>query len=140
TPEWDDTDRLLDAISAAADGGMVALQWRRKTADPDAGLAQARQVAERCQKEGLLFMVNDDWRLASLINADGVHLGREDGSVADARLALGPDKIIGCSCYNQPALAADAIKAGVDYVAFGAMFASSIKPDALRATLEDIRQ
>ncbi|PLC50435.1 thiamine phosphate synthase [Pollutimonas subterranea] len=140
TPEWDDTDKLLDAISAAAHGGMVALQWRRKTIDPDAGLAQARRVAEHCQKEGLLFIVNDDWRLASLIDADGVHLGREDGSVAQARLALGPGKIIGCSCYNQPTLAIEAIKADVDYVAFGAMFASSVKPDAVRATLDDIRQ
>ena len=140
TPEWDDTDRLLDAISAAADGGMTALQWRRKTIDADAGLAQARRVAERCQKEGLLFIVNDDWRLASLIDADGVHLGREDGGVAEARLALGPGKIIGCSCYNQPKLAVEAIEADVDYVAFGAMFASSVKPDAVRASLDDIRQ
>lgn len=140
TPEWDDTDKLLNAISAAAAGGMVALQWRRKTAGADTGLVQVRQVAERCRKEGLLFIVNDDWRLASLIDADGVHLGREDGSVAQARLALGSDKIIGCSCYNQPALAADALKADVDYVAFGAMFPSSVKPDAVRATLEDIRQ
>lgn len=140
TPEWDDTDKLLNAISAAASGGMVALQWRRKTAGADAGLVQVRRVAERCRKEGLLFIVNDDWRLASLIDADGVHLGREDGNVAQARLALGSDKIIGCSCYNQPALAADALKADVDYVAFGAMFPSSVKPDAVRATLEDIRQ
>ena len=140
TPEWDDTDKLLNAISAAASGGMVALQWRRKTAAADAGLVQARRVAERCRKEGLLFIVNDDWRLASLIDADGVHLGREDGSVAQARLALGSDKIIGCSCYNQPALAVEALQADVDYVAFGAMFPSSVKPNAVRATLDDVRQ
>lgn len=140
TPEWDDTDKLLDAISAAAQGGMVALQWRRKKTDADEGLKQARRVAERCRKEGLLFIVNDDWRMASLIDADGVHLGREDGSVAQARMALGSEKIIGCSCYNQPALAAEALKADVDYVAFGAMYASTVKPDAVRATLQDIRR
>ncbi len=138
TPEWDDTARLLDAISAAASGGMTALQWRRKTASPEAGLAQARRVGERCRQLGLLFIVNDDWRLAALIDADGVHLGREDGGVAQARLALGPDKIIGCSCYNEPALAVQALKADVDYIAFGAMYPSSVKPDAVHATLEDV--
>ncbi|HWL30122.1 MAG TPA: thiamine phosphate synthase, partial [Burkholderiaceae bacterium] len=98
TPEWDDTDRLLAAIDDAAEGGMVALQWRRKTIAPEARLVQVRRVAERCHKLGLLLIINDDWRLAALIDADGVHLGREDGSLAQARLALGSDKIIGCSC------------------------------------------
>ena len=140
TPEWNDTDKLLDAVSAATRGGMVALQWRRKTATPEAGLIQVRRLAEHCRKLGLLFIVNDDWRLAALVDADGVHLGREDGSVAQARLALGADKIIGCSCYNQPQLAAQALKADVDYVAFGAMYPSSVKPDAVQATLEDVEQ
>lgn len=140
TPEWDDTDKLMEAISAATRGGMVALQWRRKTASPETGLIQARRLAEHCHKLGLLFIVNDDWRLAALIDADGVHLGREDGSIAQARLALGSDKIIGCSCYNQPTLATQALKADVDYIAFGAMYPSKIKPDAIRATLENIEQ
>lgn len=140
TPEWDDTDKLLNAVSAATRGGMVALQWRRKTAPPEAGLIQARRLAKHCRKLGLLFIVNDDWRLAALIDADGVHLGREDGSVAQARLALGSDKIIGCSCYNQPALAAQALEADVDYIAFGAMYPSKVKPAAIRATLENIEQ
>ncbi len=140
TPEWSDTALLLDAISAAASGGMVALQWRRKTAAPDEGLAQVRQVGERCKELGVLFIVNDDWRLAAMIDADGVHLGRDDGSISDARLALGSGKIIGCSCYNQPTLAAKALKVDVDYVAFGAMYPSSVKPEAVHATLEDIEQ
>lgn len=140
TPEWDDTEKLLDAISEAANGGMVALQWRRKTIAPEARLEQVRRVAECCHKLGLLLIINDDWRLAALIDADGVHLGREDGSLAQARLALGSDKIIGCSCYNDPRLADQALKADVDYVAFGAMYPSSNKPDAVRATLEHIAQ
>lgn len=140
TPEWDDTEKLLDAISQAAEGGMVALQWRRKTIAPEARLEQVRRVAECCHRLGLLLIINDDWRLAALIDADGVHLGREDGSLAQARLALGSDKIIGCSCYNDPRLADLALKADVDYVAFGAMYPSSNKPDAVRATLEDITQ
>lgn len=140
TPEWDDTPKLLDAIKAAAAGGMSALQWRRKTVAPEAGLAQVRQVGELCRKLGVVFIVNDDWRLAALVDADGVHLGREDGSVAQARLALGPDKIIGCSCYNDLALAAVALQDKVDYIAFGAMFPSGIKPNAVRALPEHIEQ
>ncbi len=140
TPEWDDTGKLLDAIAAAASGGMVALQWRRKTAAPDAALAQARQVADACRTLGVVSIVNDDWRLAALIDADGVHLGRDDGSLAEARLALGAEKIIGCSCYNEPALAAQALASGADYIAFGAMYPSRVKPDAVRATLEHVEQ
>ena len=112
TPEWDDTEKLIAAITAAAQGGMVALQWRRKTASADAGLAQARQVIQACRQLNVVSIVNDDWRLAALLDADGVHLGRDDGNLLEARQALGPENIIGCSCYNQPALAAAALAAG----------------------------
>jgi len=139
TPEWDDTDRLLQAISQAAAGGMTALQWRRKTVAAAQRVAQARAVVDLCRTLGVVSIINDDWRLAALVDADGAHLGRDDGSLAEARVAL-EDKIIGCSCYNQPALAAQALKAGADYVAFGAMYSSSVKPDAVHATLEDIEQ
>ncbi|NLC34847.1 MAG: thiamine phosphate synthase [Alcaligenaceae bacterium] len=140
SPEWDDTDRMLAAISAAASGGMAAFQWRRKTAAPDAAVEQARQVVQHCRELGVLSIINDDWRLAALIDADGVHLGRDDGSLADARIALGPERIVGCSCYNEPALAERALLADVDYVAFGAMYPSSVKPDAVRALPEHLRQ
>lgn len=136
TPEWDDTDRLLEGIRQAAAGGMSALQWRRKTIEAANKPVQARKVADLCRELGILCIINDDWRLAALVNADGVHLGRDDGSIIPARLALGTDKIIGCSCYNEPALAVQALKADVDYIAFGAVYASSIKPNAVRAPLE----
>ncbi|MBB5215816.1 thiamine phosphate synthase [Parapusillimonas granuli] len=140
TPEWDDTDRLLEGIGAAARGGMAALQWRRKTIAPGDRVAQARRVAELCRRLGLPCIINDDWRLAALVDADGVHLGKEDGSIVQARLALGPEKIIGCSCYDDPALAEKALQADVDYVAFGAVYPSTVKPQAVKATLDHIRQ
>lgn len=140
SPEWDDTNQMLAAIRAAAAGGMSAFQWRRKTAAPDERIEQARQVVQLCRDLGVISIINDDWRLAALIDADGVHLGRDDGSLADARLALGPEKIVGCSCYNEPALAERALLADVDYVAFGAMYPSSVKPDAVRALPEHLRQ
>jgi len=140
TPEWDDTDRLLEAIRAAAAGGMKALQWRRKNIQPEARMAQARRVTETCKELGVLSIINDDWRLAALLDADGAHLGREDGALAEARLALGPDKILGCSCYNDPSLAVAALQADADYIAFGAMYPSAVKPQAVRATLENIEE
>lgn len=140
SPEWDDTGQMLAAITAAAAGGMTAFQWRRKTAAPEAAVEQARQVVQRCRELGVLSIINDDWRLAALVNADGVHLGRDDGSLAAARVALGPDRIIGCSCYNEPSLAERALLADVDYVAFGSMFPSSVKPDAVRALPEHLRE
>lgn len=140
SPEWDDTARMLAALEAAAAGGMVAFQWRRKTAAPDAAVEQARQVAQRCRELGVLSIINDDWRLAALVEADGVHLGRDDGNLAEARLALGPGRIVGCSCYNEPALAEHALLADVDYVAFGAMYPSSVKPEAVRALPEHLAQ
>ena len=73
--------------------------------------------------------------LAQQINAAGVHLGRDDMSVAEARLKLGKHKIIGVSCYNQMALAESAIASGADYIAFGAFFPSQTKPNAVRAEL-----
>ena len=140
SPEWDDTEKMLAALTSAAAGGMTAFQWRRKTAGPDEAVEQARQVVQRCRELGVLSIINDDWRLAALVDADGVHLGRDDGSLADARVALGPDRIIGCSCYNEPALAERALLADVDYVAFGAVYPSSVKPDAVRATPEHLRE
>jgi len=139
TPEWDDTDRLLRAVRAAAAGGMTALQWRRKIIEPSLRLPQARALAALCRDLGVCFIVNDDWRFAAAIDADGVHIGRDDGLAADARIALGPDKLLGCSCYNDPGLAGQALRAGADYVAFGAVYPSAIKPDAVRATLDTIR-
>lgn len=139
TPEWDDTERLLTAIDQAAQGGMVALQWRRKTASPNDGMVQARLIRERCREQGVLFIVNDDWRLATIIDADGVHLGRDDSSIAKARTALGADKLIGSSCYDDLELARQAIDDGADYIAFGSVYPSAVKPQAVRAGLDVIR-
>lgn len=137
TPEWDDTDHLLATITAAAQGGLQALQWRRKNASP---ADQARRVIQHCRALGVVSIVNDTPELALELGADGVHLGRDDASVAHARALLGPDALIGCSCYNEPDRARAALDAGADYIAFGAVYPSSVKPNAPRASLELIRQ
>jgi thiamine-phosphate pyrophosphorylase len=78
------------------------------------------------------FIINDDVALAAAIGADGVHLGRDDGDIAAARQQL-RHGIVGLSCYNEWPLAKAAAAAGADYVAFGAFFPSTTKPNAARA-------
>jgi thiamine-phosphate pyrophosphorylase len=135
TPEWDDADRLDHAVRAAARGGMTALQLRIKTATPTWRKALAIQLRDTCREVGVVFMINDDWRLALEIGADGVHVGREDDAPERVRRAIGPDLLLGVSCYADPALATKHLAQHVDYIAFGAMFASQTKPLAPPAPL-----
>jgi thiamine-phosphate pyrophosphorylase len=111
------------------------LQYRNKTADAELRLAQAHALRELTREAKVIFIVNDDAQLAAEVDADGVHLGAADGDIAQARALLGEDKIIGVSCYNSLQLAREAEKAGADYVAFGAFFTSSVKPEAVVAPL-----
>ena len=84
----------------------------------------------------MLFIVNDDAELAAEVGADGVHLGEGDGDVDVARLMLGPGPVIGVSCYDDLARARAMADAGADYLAFGSLYPSSVKPEARRASLE----
>lgn len=140
TPDWHDTDRLLRAVEQAATGGLKALQWRRKTGDEQERWSQAVLLREQCRSLGVAFIVNDNLETALRLDADGAHLGRDDGSLQLAREALGAGRILGASCYNQPQLAALALQAGADYVAFGAVYPSQVKPEAAHATLDHVRE
>ncbi|SEJ53824.1 thiamine phosphate synthase [Achromobacter sp. NFACC18-2] len=135
TPEWDDTDRLLQAVRDAAAGGMRALQLRRKQVPDAVRAAQARALAPLCRELGVVFLINDDWRLALEVGADGAHVGRDDESLAHIRREAGPDLILGGSSYDDLARARELLDGGADYIAFGAMFASTVKPDTVRAPL-----
>lgn len=136
TFETDATALLLEKVEAALAGGVAAVQYRDKSGDVARRFEQASELAALCRAYRAAFIVNDDVRLADLCGADGVHLGREDGSIAKARVILGPEKIIGASCYQSLDLARAAVQDGADYVAFGAFFASPTKPDAVRARPE----
>jgi len=135
TPDLDDTDELLRNVRLALQGGARVLQYRNKSADAKLRSQQARALRALARKFDTTFIVNDDAPLAAEVDADGVHLGGDDGSVATARTLLGAKKIIGVSCYNRMPLAQEAVKQGADYVAFGAFFPSSVKPQAVRADL-----
>jgi thiamine-phosphate pyrophosphorylase len=89
---------------------------------------------------GARLIINDHVELARAVDAHGVHVGAEDAGLQEARAALGPEKIVGVSCYNRLELARDAQAAGADYVAFGSFFPSSVKPHAVRAPVELLLQ
>jgi thiamine-phosphate pyrophosphorylase len=125
-----DEPELLDKARQALEGGVALLQYRRKRRD----LREAREVASLARRHGVPLIVNDDVELALELGAEGAHLGRDDGDLRAARKRLG-GRILGVSCYNDAELARRAIDAGADYVAFGSVFASSTKPQAVRAPL-----
>ena len=133
SPEIADTATLTERVAAALSGGASAVQYRNKAASPKLRLAQALALRELCAVRCATFIVNDDVELAAAAGADGVHLGRDDAALAMARARLGPNALIGASCYDSLARAEAAVRAGADYIAFGSFFPSKVKPQAIRA-------
>jgi thiamine-phosphate pyrophosphorylase len=133
TPDERDTARLLARVRAVVDAGACWLQYRNKTADDRLRREQASALLPLCRAAGVPLIVNDDWRLAAAIGADGAHLGEDDGELGEARAALGSDALLGASCYDSLERARDAVTRGANYVAFGAFFPSPTKPHARRA-------
>jgi thiamine-phosphate pyrophosphorylase len=140
TPDEPDTAELLSKVRLALLGGASVLQYRNKAATTALRLQQAKALRDLTHEFSVPLIVNDDAMLAQQVDADGVHLGGEDGSVAAARAVLGSAKLIGVSCYNRMELAQEAVPQGADYVAFGSFFASTVKPDAVLASLALLRQ
>ena len=136
TPDTEDSEQLIEQVSAALDGGARVLQYRNKGSDPVRRLWQANILASLARSRDALFIVNDDIELARAVQADGVHVGRDDAAIATARATLGPAAIVGASCYNSIELARAAVAAGASYVAFGAVFPSGTKPGTVAAPLE----
>jgi thiamine-phosphate pyrophosphorylase len=131
-----DDAHLMPAVGEAIAGGARIVQYRDKKHVAADRARQASELASLCRKHSALFIINDDVELAKQAQADGVHLGREDASLAQARAQLGPQAIIGVSCYNELARAMLAQTEGADYVAFGSFFPSRTKTQAVRAGLE----
>jgi thiamine-phosphate pyrophosphorylase len=135
TQQTADTARLLSQVEAALLGGVAAVQYRDKSTDIARRHEQASELVALCRRFDAPLIINDDLRLADLCDADGVHLGRDDGSLREARIILGKNKLIGASCYQSLDFALAAQIGGADYVAFGSFFASPTKPAAGRADL-----
>ncbi len=138
TPDESDTWRLLLRVDAVLEHAAL-LQYRNKSASDGLRGEQAEALLALCATRGVRLIVNDDLALAQAIGADGVHLGEDDGDAGAARAALGPDALIGVSCYDDLDRARAAATTGASYIAFGAMFTSSTKPKARRASFDLLR-
>ncbi|HVI58151.1 MAG TPA: thiamine phosphate synthase [Luteimonas sp.] len=139
TPDEADTARLVARVRPLL-AQAALLQYRNKAAGPARRREQAMALLAACRAAGVPLVVNDDWRLAAGIGADGAHLGEGDGALREARAALGATAILGASCYDDLARAEAAAAAGASYLAFGAFFPSPTKPGARRASPALLRQ
>ncbi len=140
TPDEADTAELLRRVRSALSGGARLLQYRNKAATAVLRFEQASALRSLTGEFSVPLIINDDALLARQVDADGVHLGGTDGSLATARAQLGGAKLIGVSCYNRLDLAHEAVRQGADYVAFGSFFASTVKPHAVAASHGLLRQ
>ena len=133
TPEYADGARLLAELEAALAGGCRIVQYRDKTSTMTERVMRAHALRDLTRRYGAKLLINDDIALCFLVRADGVHLGKDDGNLMAARAILGSSRILGASCYADFAMAETADAAGVDYVAFGAVYPSPTKPEAALA-------
>ena len=140
TPDLADTAALTARTDLALSAGASAIQYRNKAASAELKLQQALTLRALCSARGAIFIVNDDVELARAVNADGVHLGRDDASVAAARARLGSAAIVGVSCYDELARGEAAVAANGEYIAFGSFYSSRVKPNAVRPSLRLIAE
>ncbi|HZS66687.1 MAG TPA: thiamine phosphate synthase [Burkholderiales bacterium] len=127
TPEASDLERK---VRPALEGGIALLQYRNKRGNR----VQAAAIVRMARDYGVPVIINDDVELALELDAAGAHLGRDDGELRAARRRLG-ERLLGASCYDQLGRAQAAVQAGADYIAFGSVFPSPTKPQAVRAPL-----
>lgn len=139
-PELLPGEQLYTAVKAALIGGACLVQYRDKLALPGQRLERAQRLQALCQQYRRPLLINDDIALALSVGAAGVHLGRGDGSLMEARQRLGPDAIIGATCHDSLTFAQQAKAQGASYIAFGSFFPSSIKPDAPAPALSLIQE
>lgn len=118
---------LPDLAQRALSAGVNILQYRNKTASDEDCEAVCIELQRLCRICGALFVIDDRPHLARRIGADGLHIGKDDVSLPEAR-SLFPEAIIGVSCYGSLRRALAAQEAGADYVAFGSFFPSPTKP------------
>ena len=138
-PRLDDLAGFGRVLAQALDAGDVAaLQIRLKDV-PDAVIAASVDaLAPIAQARDVAVILNDRPELAARLGCDGVHIGQEDGTYAEARRLMGRDRIVGVTCHDSRHLAMEAAEAGADYVAFGAMFPTSTKAAKTRCELETL--
>ena len=136
-PRLDDLAGFAHRLAEALDAGDVAALQIRLKDHSEAEIAAATLVLQPvAQARGVAVIMNDRPDLAARLGCDGVHVGQEDAGYAEARRAVGPDRMVGVTCHDSRHLAMEAAEAGADYVAFGAFFETGTKQPRTRADLE----
>jgi thiamine-phosphate pyrophosphorylase len=137
TPPRLEPKLFSDALKRGLSGGDVAsVQLRLKDVCDDEILRAGEILLPITQRAGAAFILNDRPDLALKLGADGVHVGQQDASYAEARAAMGAKRIVGVTCHNSRHLAIEAAEAGADYIAFGAFFPTATKEPKTRAEPE----
>ena len=136
---WVGRQTLPQQVEAALKGGATCVQLREKHLDDADMLAEAKTISALCRAYHVPFILNDNVPLAKLCGADGVHVGQDDLSAAEARRLLGPDKIVGATAKTVEA-AKKAYEDGADYLGVGTVFPTSTKDDAELITADEIKQ
>lgn len=135
---WTGKQTLYQQVEDALRGGITFLQLREKQLSKEQLVEEAKQLKQLCRQYKVPFVINDSVGIAMAVDADGVHLGQEDGSVEEARTLLGPDKWIGVSAHNVEE-AVKAEKSGADYLGVGAVFPTTSKENVTPLSRDTIR-
>jgi thiamine-phosphate pyrophosphorylase len=134
-PKLSATNFVTPLREALAGGDVASFQLRLKDVEDDAIRRAADLLRPIVQAHGAAFILNDRPDLAAELGCDGVHVGQDDASYADARAAMGPSRIVGVTCHDSRHLAVEAAEAGADYVAFGAFFPTRTKEPKTQADI-----
>ena len=138
TPDQGNTEILLKQVSDCCEGGINILQYRSKLLPWKIRLEQAKEIKKVTDEYQIPLIINDDIDICLQLDTFGIHLGKDDESIKNARSALGVNKCIGMSCYNRVERVEMAIKNKADYIALGACFETKTKPTAPIVSLEMI--
>lgn len=137
-PKLSAANFLIPLKEALAGGDVASFQLRLKHVSDDEIRRTVDMLRPAVQAAGAAFILNDRPDLAAELGCDGVHVGQEDASYADARRLL-PKGIVGVTCHDSRHLAMEAAEAGADYIAFGAFFPTQTKEPKSSADIELLR-
>ena len=135
TPDWEDTRQLIIKTEELLSNKINLLQYRNKKASKQLRMTQAKELQALCHHYQVPFIINDDYELCGILNADGIHLGKDDITIEEVRDRLGNDIIVGISCYNDFERVNEMMTTNCDYIALGACFPTNTKPNAPHASL-----
>lgn len=135
---WIGKKTLYEQVEDAIKGGVTFVQLREKELDESEFYKEALEIQKLCKEYNIPFVINDNVRLAKMINADGVHVGQSDMEAGDVRAILGEGKILGVSAQTvEQAILAE--RRGADYLGVGAVFQTGSKADADDVSLDTLK-